>query len=86
MKTKTEPSVSNYRIRVTRLSVLPIGEPIFSERCTEVSIVNEAAGEFVEVSQQSDRSGIESQTIQIDPREWSAIKQAVDQLISECEP
>jgi len=81
MKTKTEPSESNYRIRVTRLSVLPIGEPIFSERCTEVSIVNEAAGEFVEVSQQSD-----SKTIQIDPREWSAIKQAVDQLISECEP
>jgi len=81
MKTKTEPSVSNYRIRVTRLSVLPIGEPIFSERCTEVSIVNEAAGEFVEISQQSD-----SKTIQIDPREWSAIKQAVDQLISECEP
>lgn len=71
---------------MTRLSVLPIGNPIFSEHCTEVSIVDEAAGEFVEVSQKSDRSGIESQTIQIDPIEWSAIKQAVDQLISECEP
>jgi hypothetical protein len=84
MKTKTEPSESNYRIRVTRLSVLPVGEPIFSEQCTDVSIVDEAAGEFVEVSQHSNDT--KSQTILIDPREWSAIKQAVDQLISECEP
>lgn len=83
MKNK-EPSESKYQIRVTRLSVLPVGEPIFSEQATHVSIVDEAGGEFIEVSQASDRSGVESQTIRIDPVEWPSIKLAVDQLISEC--
>jgi hypothetical protein len=83
MKNK-EPSESKYQICVTRLSVLPIGEPIYSDKCTHVIIVDEGAGEFIEVSQASDRSGVESQTIRIDTDEWPSIKLAVDQLISEC--
>ena len=76
--------MNKYQIRVTRLSVLPIGEPIFSEKATHVSIMDEAAGEFIEVSQARDQSGVESQTIRIDSEEWPTIKQAIDQLISEC--
>jgi hypothetical protein len=82
----TEVNGSEFRVRVTRLSVLPAKEPLFSERCTNVSIVDESAGEFLEVEQQSDRTDAKSQTIQISPEEWPALKQAIERMLAECEP
>ena len=82
----TEANGSLFRVRITRLSVLPAKEPLFSERCTNVSIVDEAAGEFLEVEQQSTRTDEKSQTIQISPEEWPALKQAIEQMLAECEP
>ena len=41
-----------YETRVTSWTVAPKGEPTFSEMATVVSIDDEAAGEYVVVSQQ----------------------------------
>lgn len=76
---------SEFRVRVTRLSVLPPKEPLFSEQCTNISIVDEAAGEFLEIEQQSGRTDAKSQTIAISPEEWPSLKQAIEQLLADCE-
>jgi hypothetical protein len=76
---------SEFRVRITRLSVLPPQEPLFSEQCTNVSIVDEAAGEFLEIEQKRGRTDAKSQTIAISPEEWPALKQAIEQLLADCE-
>lgn len=46
----TEPTLlgnEKYEVRVTRLTILPPSEPIFSERATHIELRDEAAGEFV---------------------------------------
>jgi hypothetical protein len=68
----------NYIIRTTELTVMPEGEPIFSEMATIIRIEDEAAGEFVEIKQQSGK-----QAIAVAPEEWPAIKQAVETLLAE---
>lgn len=74
-----------YEIRPTRLSVVPQGEPLFSERCTHLTIVNEAAGEFIEIEQQSGSTEIKLQTISMTPEEWPAIRKAIETLMQEIE-
>ena len=41
----------NYETRTLKIAVMPENEPIFAEWVTEIQIVDEAAGEFIEVSQ-----------------------------------
>ena len=71
----------NYITRVTRLTVLPEKEPIFSEKATHIKIDDEAAGEFVKISQVHDHS--EPGTICITHEEWPLIRDAVEQLLSD---
>lgn len=40
-----------YISRIKSIIIAPVGEPIFSERATEVSIEDEAAGEFIKIRQ-----------------------------------
>jgi len=47
--------------------------------------VDEAAGEFLEIEQQSGRTDVKSQTIAISPEEWPALKRAIEQLLADCE-
>jgi DNA-binding transcriptional regulator LsrR (DeoR family) len=75
--------MKKYITRVTRISVLPQKEPLFSEQCTHVTIVDEAAGEYIEIEQQSGNTDVKAQTIGITPDEWPAIKQAVETLLME---
>ena len=70
-------------IRATRLSVLPEGEGINSDQGTDVTIVNEGAGEFVEITQQSGNAERGSQCIQVGPSEWVAVKAAVQMLMDD---
>ena len=66
--------------RTIEIMVLPEGEPIFSERGTNVKIDDHAGGEFVVVIQHNrTESGIA-----IDPAEWPAIRGAIDKMVSEC--
>jgi hypothetical protein len=74
---------SAYAVRVTRLSVLPPKEPLFSEQCTHITIVDEAAGEYLEIEQQSGSVDVKAQTIMVTPEEWPALKQAVETLLAE---
>lgn len=73
---------TKYETRVTRLAVLPSGEKLFSETCTEVRITDEAGGEFVEVTQ--DKGSLENGMIQINSDEWPSLRDAIDQMIKEC--
>lgn len=65
--------------RVTRLHVLPEGEPLFSEQAFTVEIDDEAGGEFVVVS---DCDG----KIRLSAEEWPALREAIDRIVKECRP
>jgi len=71
----------SYETRTTKVMVLFKGEPIFHESATEIEIVDEAAGEYLEVSQCSDSH---EGKIKIDVYEWPALKAAIDKMIKEC--
>jgi uncharacterized protein YrzB (UPF0473 family) len=79
---------TKYQTRVTRLHVLPAGEPLFAESATVVEIEDEAAGEYVTVRQQYSDAGTEgNQRIAVNDRdEWEAIKAAVERMLAECRP
>jgi hypothetical protein len=64
-----------YIMRTTQITVLPEGEPTFSEMATHIEIVDEAAGEFLEISQN------EGKCLKIDPEEWPKIRDAIDLMM-----
>lgn len=70
-------------IRTTQIHVVPPGEPLYSEMATTVSVTDESGGEFVEV-EQSGRGDLGK--IMIEPNEWPALRDAIDQMIGECRP
>ena len=65
----------------SRITVLPKGESIFSQLATEISIVDEAAGPFIEMRQFPEEG--DEQTIKFDVDEWPYIAKAVGKLIQE---
>lgn len=67
--------------RVTKLTITPDGEPLFSERATDVLIDDEAAGEFVVVEQRADGMG----KIAIDPDEWPTLRAAINRMVRGCQ-
>ena len=71
----------SYETRTVKIAVLMKGEPLFHESTTEVEIIDEAGGEFLEVSQCSDSY---EGKIKIDPYEWLSLKDAIDKMIKEC--
>ncbi len=66
--------------RITKLTVVPNNQPVFSEMATDVEIVDEGAGEFLAVSQ----SGKRDARIFINPEEWPDLRAAIDRMIGEC--
>ncbi len=69
-----------YITRKTQITVLPEGEPLFSEMATTVSITDEAGGEYVEVEQEGKLVG----KIRINPEEWPALRAVIDSMIADC--
>lgn len=53
-----------YETRIKTIVVAPVGEPMFSEHATEISIDDEGAGEYVTITQYH---GGECQTILLSP-------------------
>lgn len=78
----TEPP--KYISRVVELAVGPEGCDLFDAAVTRVRIEDEAAGEFVVVTQQ--RSDSSDQKIAIDPDEWPALMDAINKMVRECRP
>ena len=65
---------------ITKMTVVPDGEPIFHERATHIEIDDEAAGEFLVISQCVDGE----QKIRIDHDEWPHIRKAVNDMFKRC--
>ena len=53
---------------------------LLASNSTDIEIVGEGAGEFVEVKQHTEESG----KVQIDPEEWPAIREAIDCAVKLC--
>ena len=66
---------------ITQVVVVNEGEPIFHESATIVSIDDEAAGEFVIVSQEDEHA---ENKIRIDVDEWPHIRRAINKMIKRC--
>jgi len=72
-----------YITRTLKICVLPENEPIFSEMATEIEIDDEAAGEYVKVTQHG--GSVEcSRSILITSEEWPLIKAGIEQMLAEC--
>lgn len=67
--------------RVTRITVVPVGQPLYSERAYQIEIEDEPAGsEYLTVSDQTDTPG----KLAIDPIDWPMLRQTIDRMIGEC--
>ena len=62
-----------YETRTTKMIVGVKGEQIFCESITEVEIIDEAAGEFLEVSQEGGK-------LRFDAEEWPHVRDAIDKM------
>lgn len=69
---------ANYHARPVAWIIKPTGEPIFSEQSTRVEIVDEAGGEFLEITDGR------LQKIQINPEEWPQLKRAIENAVKWC--
>lgn len=74
--------MSKYETRTTTVTVIPEGQSLFDEWASQISIRDEAAGEFVEVEQFHDKKG--ETVLKVDPVEWPALRAAIDTMIAEC--
>lgn len=72
-----------YVQRTTKLTVLPSGDPIFSELATHIEIEDETSGEFLIVSQTNGHVDRRPNSISINPEEWPAIRDAIESLLVE---
>lgn len=70
-----------YETRTSKIVVTRKGEPIFEEFATSIEIVDEAAGEYLEVSQCSDSH---DGKIGICKEEWPVIRAAINKMIKQC--
>jgi len=75
--------VTELETRVVKVMIAPKGDRIFSEQTTLVEIDDEAAGEFVKVSQPLTYKSAEF-AIFITKEEWPSIRDAIDNMIKEC--
>lgn len=68
--------------RVTKITIIPHGEPIFCERATSVEIADEAAGEYVVIRQCHDQ--IRPGQVDIDPADWPLLRETLDKTFNNC--
>lgn len=68
--------------RTTEVTIAPEGEPIFNDHAISIKIIDEAAGEFLELRGIS--ASNEEMKFQIDPTEWELLRGAIDMMIKEC--
>ncbi len=83
---KVTEKKKEYMATVLSMVVKPEKEPIFSELATIVEIVDEAAGEYVEVRQESDRgkSHADTGTIAITSDDWPMIRDTIEKMLAQC--
>ena len=70
-----------YIKRITSIMILPEGEPIFCETGTTISITDDAAGEYLKISQCHEE--LKSGEFCITSDEWPAIREGIDMMVNE---
>lgn len=73
----------SFDLRILKIAIVPKGQPIFSEQTTTISIADEAAGEFVVVSQLGGHTDLEKK-IAIEAKEWTLLREAIAYMINQC--
>lgn len=83
MSSEFPTSTDRYDVRIIKIAVIPKGEPLFSEMSTYIAIEDEAAGEFVKISQEGGHTDM-AKSIIVSPNEWGSIKAAIDFMVRQC--
>lgn len=68
---------AKYETRTTCVIVNLEGEAMFSKDATKIEIVDEAAGEFLEISQTDD----DVSKVRITKEEWPKIREAIELMM-----
>jgi len=76
-------STDKYDVRITQIAVMPKLQPVFSEMTTLIAIDDEAAGEFVKVTQEGGHIKV-AKSITIDTDEWPVIRDAIEFMVGQC--
>ena len=76
-------SSTTYDVRVLAIGLIPKGDPVFSERATRIEIEDEAAGEFVKVTQEGGHTDL-AKWITIEPSEWPKLRESIEYMIGQC--
>ena len=66
-----------YETRTTKVIVGVKGEQIFDDSVTEIEIVDEAGGEFLEISQDDVK-------LRFDAEEWPHVRDAIEKMFKLC--
>ena len=73
--------MKDYQIRTTRIHILPKGDALFSPFATAIEIEDEAAGEYLKITQQADTDESMNQQICIDPEDWEILKTGIEMML-----
>ncbi len=72
--------------RITRITVLPEGDPIFCDQATHFEIEDEAAGEFVKITQpDNDDDPVYKGSVTIDATQWPIFRNVIESLLADCQ-
>ena len=74
--------MNEYETLISAVTVLPKGEPMYSEMATTIRLEDEAGGLFVVVEQ--DGGHVDKKGVAIDQAEWPQIRKAIDTLMEVC--
>jgi len=69
-------TIPEYQVQPFAWIVKPKGVDLFAETVTKIERTDEAAGQFLLISQQDDQ--IKPGTIRLNMEEWPALRQAID--------
>lgn len=77
--------VMKYETRIVGVVIAPSGSKLYSEMVTKVEIVDEAAGEYVRVSQEQGGRFDGDVSLLISPgAEWLQLRSAIDDMAAKC--
>lgn len=70
------------KARVTQITLIPEGEPLFSEHGHTIKIDDEASGEFIVIEDHNEEYG----KIAFNHEDWPALRRAINRMVKNCRP
>lgn len=68
------------KTRITRVTIVNESDPLFSEYGYTIEIEDEAAGEFIQITDHHDGS-----KITLNPEDWPTIRSAINKMVKLCQ-